>query len=221
MNNNSSEKIIKARSRVKKYGEVYTPEWVVNKMLDLLQEENKEIDCFSPEKTFLEPACGNGNFLVKILERKLKNCKNDKDIKTAVGSIYGIDILPDNVQESKERMQRMLPFDCMDILDRNIVCGNFLRPETVWFLKENKEERLSMCKYCGKDEWGNMVQIGKPSKGKFGMSKIEMVTKLDMEEDGGGFIVTSFLDGGGIVMENKVKANYCPMCGRKMAVSKH
>lgn len=64
------EKLTKSRERVKKYAEVYTPRWVVDKMCDLLEQE-ADSDAFAPEKTFLEPSCGNGNFLVVILARKL------------------------------------------------------------------------------------------------------------------------------------------------------
>jgi len=136
----TAEVLAKSRERVKAHGEVFTPRFIVDNMLDMLEKENPEINVFAPEKTFLEPACGNGNFLVAILERKLKHCKSDGDINTAVGSIYGIDIMPDNIAEAKARMQAMLPFDCMKILDRNIVCGNFLEPENIWFLVDEAEE---------------------------------------------------------------------------------
>lgn len=129
-----TERLIKSKKRVKDFGEVFTPKHIVQDMCSLIPHE-----MYSVEKTFLEPACGNGNFLVEILERKLKNCHNDKDVRIAASSIYGIDIQEDNVIEARQRLnnlvQKYFPqVGCMDIFSKNIVVGDFLRPETVWFL---------------------------------------------------------------------------------------
>ncbi len=142
--------LIKSKERVQKFGEVYTPQHIVEKMCDLCEEENE--DAFTVlTKTFLEPACGNGNFLVEIFRRKLLICETTFDGLVALQSIYGIDILPDNVEEAKSRLLEMFRqkfgngFDgiCMEILDGNIVCGNFLTKklntgEPIWFLKIDK-----------------------------------------------------------------------------------
>lgn len=101
------EKQIKNKERVKNLGEVYTNEREVNAMLDLVKEESYKI-----ESRFLEPACGNGNFLIKILERKIETVKNiyknkediEYNIVFAISSIYGIDICDENVKESRERL---------------------------------------------------------------------------------------------------------------------
>lgn len=61
-----SKNQVKSKKRVIEYGEVFTPEWIVNDMLDLVKHETERI-----ESRFLEPACGNGNFLAEILRRKL------------------------------------------------------------------------------------------------------------------------------------------------------
>ena len=131
-----AEILQKSEFRVKKYGEVFTPTWLVKKMCDMLGEESPE--AFNDiGKTFLEPACGNGQFLVEILTRKLEHCETVEQGLTALKSIYGIDIMQDNVEESKKRM-----FDIFigffpkapastgliaaDILQRNIVCGDSL-----------------------------------------------------------------------------------------------
>lgn len=98
---------VKSKERVKDFGEVFTNPREVKAMLDLVKDESYRI-----EATFLEPACGTGNFLVEILERKMNTvnsiAKNKKEwislSLTAVGCIYGIDIQKDNVQESIERM---------------------------------------------------------------------------------------------------------------------
>ena len=98
----SREILRKSTERVRKYGEVYTPMWVVKKMCDMLGDEKTEAWAVL-DKTFLEPACGNGNFLVEIFERKLKLCRDVQDGLLALRCIYGIDILQDNVEEKAGR----------------------------------------------------------------------------------------------------------------------
>ena len=86
-----NEKIIKSKQRVQKHGEVFTPSWMVQKMLDTpgIKEATEDI-----YKTFLEPSAGDGNFLEAILERKL----------SAVTKIYGIEFLEDNLEVARSRM---------------------------------------------------------------------------------------------------------------------
>lgn len=101
---------IKSRDRVRDLAEVYTAEREVNAMLDLLGPLNVNITA-----TYLEPACGNGNFLVAILERKLeaifsisprpKQREMEFRILQAAASIYGIDICMNNVEEARLRMK--------------------------------------------------------------------------------------------------------------------
>ena len=104
----SVSKQIKSRERVSAHGEVYTAEREINAMLDLVKHETERID-----SRFLEPACGNGNFLSNILDRKLAvvsrlYAKNKTlwqyNSIIAIGSIYGIEILHDNVLECRERL---------------------------------------------------------------------------------------------------------------------
>lgn len=102
-----TEKIIKSRKRVKEHSEVLTQNWIVKKMLDLF-EKPKEGQ-YNPYWRYLEPSCGTGNFLVEILERKLDYLKaTHEDFPfnrlLALGSIYGVDIQPDNVEESRSRL---------------------------------------------------------------------------------------------------------------------
>lgn len=149
------EILTKSKERVQKHGEVFTPEWVVKDMCDMLQENNQGEDVFRPDTTFLEPTCGTGNFLVEILKRKLNMCKDTEDCFTSLRSIYGVDIMPDNIQESKERMLDIFVDCCghreeaMEILDRNIVCGDFRAKKTVngspiWFLEDTEDEQLTV-----------------------------------------------------------------------------
>ena len=106
---------IKSSARVRNHGEVLTARREVEAMLDLVKNEAERID-----SRFLEPACGDGNFLVAILERKLKTVsqrykskKVDFEVQmlSALASIYGIDLLEDNVELAIERMFK-IAFDC-------------------------------------------------------------------------------------------------------------
>lgn len=146
-------KSIKSKERVNKFGEVFTPENIVKDMLDM---DGVRECSYSLDKTFLEPSCGTGNFLVEIIARKLsyldKIEKDDVDkwamsMLQAVSTIYGVDIQGDNVEESRERMFDIIrdkykavyevdmPDDlerCVNmILNHNIVCGNFLTEKYV------------------------------------------------------------------------------------------
>ena len=99
---------VKSKQRVADHGEVFTAEREVNAMLDLVKQETERID-----SRFLEPACGDGNFLAEILRRKLAVVKRkyrkspidyEKNAVLAATSIYGVDILQDNVDACRERM---------------------------------------------------------------------------------------------------------------------
>jgi hypothetical protein len=100
---------IKSKERVSAHGEVFTADREVNAMLDLVKQETERVD-----SRFLEPACGNGNFLVRILERKLvvvRRMYQSKGRSTfelnaliALGSLYGIELQMDNVLECRQRL---------------------------------------------------------------------------------------------------------------------
>lgn len=100
--------LIKSKRRVADHGEVFTPRWLVENMLDLVQGETERID-----SRFLEPACGSGNFLVPVLQRKLaavesKFGKSDFERQhyalLAVMCTYGIELLEDNIAECRANM---------------------------------------------------------------------------------------------------------------------
>ena len=100
--------LVKSKKRVADHGEVFTPHWMVEDMLDLVRHESDRID-----SRFLEPACGSGNFLVAVLRRKLntvgvKYGKNDfeKNHHALLGlmCIYGIELLEDNTVECRENL---------------------------------------------------------------------------------------------------------------------
>ena len=140
-----------SKQRVSDHGEVYTNPREVNAMLDLVRHEAERID-----SRFLEPACGTGNFLVEILRIKLlvvadryskSQLEYERHAVIAVGSIYGIDLLPDNIQACQERLfdiffnsyfslykDKVKP-ECESsikfILSRNILHGDALTLETL------------------------------------------------------------------------------------------
>lgn len=134
--------LIKSRKRVADHGEVFTPAWMVDAMLDLVKDETERID-----SRFLEPACGSGNFLVRVLQRKLaavelKYGKSDFERRhyalLALMCIYGIELLADNIAECRANVLEIL-VDYLNIeesddlyravscvLSRNLVHGDAL-----------------------------------------------------------------------------------------------
>jgi hypothetical protein len=100
--------LVKSKQRVADHGEVFTPAWLVDAMLDLVKGETERID-----SRFLESACGSGNFLVQILRRKLaavelKYGKSDFERRHyalfGLMCIYGIELLPDNIAECRANL---------------------------------------------------------------------------------------------------------------------
>jgi len=100
--------LVKSKQRVADHGEVFTPLWMVDAMLDLVKDESERID-----SRFLEPACGSGNFLVRVLQRKLaavelKYGKSDFERRhyalLALMCIYGIELLADNIAECRANL---------------------------------------------------------------------------------------------------------------------
>ena len=153
---------IKSRQRVTEHGEVFTSEREVNAMLDLVKQETERID-----SRFLEPACGDGNFLAEILRRKLtavearyKKSATDyeKYAVLAATSIYGVDILQDNVDDCRKRLFGIwdeaytahCKSECRDevreavrfILERNILCGNALTLKKVNAAGEDTDDPI-------------------------------------------------------------------------------
>ena len=140
-----------SKQRIADHGEVFTSQREVNAMLDLVKQETERID-----SRFLEPACGTGNFLIEILERKLQIVEKkyrksqlefERNLVLAISSIYGIDILEDNIIECRKRLfelankryttffkkqtknevRRAVHF----ILEKNIIWGDALDLKTV------------------------------------------------------------------------------------------
>lgn len=148
---------IKSKQRVSDHGEVFTRKEEVNAMLDLVKDETLRI-----ESRFLEPACGNGNFLIEILRRKLdvvqkQYAKSQREYEfylvVAIGAIYGIELQHDNVLVCRERLckfaeesyRSLFPETANDdvigvirfILSLNIVQGNALK---MCYVDENNRD---------------------------------------------------------------------------------
>ena len=143
----SEKKQTKSKDRIVDHGEVFTAEREVNAMCDLVGNE-----CMRIDSRFLEPACGDGNFLAEILSRKLevvaKRYKKspydyERNSLLAVASLYGVDIMLDNVHECRERLFRVwerqyiknvkksernndIIESVLYVLNKNIICGNAL-----------------------------------------------------------------------------------------------
>ena len=175
-------KQVKSKQRVADHGEVFTADREVNAMLDLVKQETERVD-----SRFLEPACGDGNFVAEILRRKLEAAKKraippkkkkplamefEKQSVIAVASIYGVDLMMDNVIACRERLydiwnkeyeaicKKEVSEDCREavrfILSRNIVCGNALSLKVVDDEGNDTKEPIVF------SEWafvmGNMMQ---------------------------------------------------------------
>lgn len=134
--------LVRSKQRVADHGEVFTPDWLVRDMLDLVKDESERID-----SRFLEPACGSGNFLVVVLRRKLvavdsrygaSEFERRQFALLALMSIYGIELLADNIAECRanllEILAEHLDLDASDqlfraasyVLAQNLVHGDAL-----------------------------------------------------------------------------------------------
>jgi hypothetical protein len=138
--------LVKSRQRVADHGEVFTPKWMVEDMLDLVKAESERID-----SRFLEPACGSGNFLVEVLKRKLQTVEakygknrfeKEQYSLLSLMCIYGIELLEDNSIECRENLmvvfsgrlaigpQDSLYLAARNVLEANVIQGNALNMTT-------------------------------------------------------------------------------------------
>ena len=205
-------KQIKSKQRVTDFGEVYTNEREVNAMLDLVKHEANRI-----ESRFLEPAAGNGNFLIKILERKLKTVRRRyKQSQSeyecyaflAVSSIYGIDILEDNIQECRDRLfayvkkqyRSIYKTACSEeflnaiqyLLSKNMICGDGLTglkmgesAEPIlfseWALVKNKVKRrdFAMCDMIAYEEFHTEKRPVLKARKEYPLISLKEVAQLE------------------------------------------
>lgn len=170
--------LVKSKQRVADHGEVFTPEWMVEAMLDLVKGETERVD-----SRFLEPACGSGNFLVQILKRKLaavelKFGKSPFEKRhyalLALMCVYGIELLEDNIAECKSNLLEVfadyLELEDSDemygaasyVISQNLIHGDAMKMET------NSGEAITFA------EWGYL------GKGKFQRRDFRLDTLTQM-----------------------------------------
>ena len=109
--------------------EFFTPSSLVSKMCDKIPST----DWSNPTKTFLEPCFGNGNFLVEIIRRRIVDYSIDW--KIVLNNLYGVELMPDNVQEAKDRIIELLKSlnvdfneqEARDIMNHNLICSDFFK----------------------------------------------------------------------------------------------
>lgn len=113
------------RLRVKATAEVFTPTPLVQEILDELERANPEL--FSdPTKTFIDPSCGDGQFLSEVVIRKME--RSGCGLEQALATTYGVELMSDNVRLCKERLAGPNPTpEILSILDKNIVCADALK----------------------------------------------------------------------------------------------
>jgi hypothetical protein len=115
----------KRDQRKKQTGEIFTPTWLANQMLDKIPDEAWK----DPTKTILEPACGDGVFVELCILKKLKF---GATIKQAVETVYAIDLMEDNVEETRQRVKKLIlekggSEDLFEIVDKHIKCADTLK----------------------------------------------------------------------------------------------
>jgi hypothetical protein len=157
--------LFKSKQRVADHGEVFTPAWLVEAMLDLVKGETERLD-----SRFLEPACGSGNFLVRILQRKLaavdlKFGKSDFEkghyALLALMCTYGIELLADNIAECRANMLELLA----DYL--NLKQPDDLYRAASYVLSQNLVHGDALTMRTGDDQPITFPEWGYLGKGKF------------------------------------------------------
>jgi hypothetical protein len=180
----ASVSLLRTKQRVADHGEVFTPEWMVEAMLDLVKDETERID-----SRFLEPACGNGNFLVRILQRKLAavelkygcfDFERRHYALLAVMCTYGVEILEDNIAECRANMLEILAdylkLDVSDeiyraasyVLSQNLVHGDALKMRT------SDDQQITF------PEWGYLGK-GKFQRRDFRLNDLSMSSSFSVE----------------------------------------
>lgn len=176
--------LIRSKKRVADHGEVFTPAWMIDAMLDLVKGETERID-----SRFLEPACGSGNFLVRVLQRKLaavefKFGKSDFEKQhyalLAFMCTYGIELLVDNIVECRSNMLEILS-DYLNleesddlhraasyVLSQNLIHGNALTMRT------NDDQPITFA------EWGYLGK-GKFQRRDFRLDTLTLMSALHEE----------------------------------------
>ena len=206
---------VKSKERVANHGEVFTAEREVNAMLDLVKQETERVD-----SRFLEPACGDGNFLVEILRRKLEAAKKraippkkkkplpaeyEKQAVIAIASIYGVDLLLDNVIACRKRLfeiwdkeyvlicKKEISEECRAavkfILNRNIVCGNAFVMGTKMQRKDYRLDKL----LAGEYDAVNKVKCSKKVKKTDAPQQMDLLSMIDKKSNDEAELLTTYV----------------------------
>lgn len=149
-NQKIDDSLIKSKARVKNVGEVFTPDFLVERMLDQFPKES-----WQPGKNWLEPTCGNGQFIVAIIKWKIRAGCNILD---ALATTFGMDIMTDNVKECKSRIRKEIVDTYIVFQDisgkeksklkrvsNRIINNNIIKTKDS--LKENWNNKFVPCKY--------------------------------------------------------------------------
>lgn len=177
--------LIRSKKRVADHGEVFTPRWLVEQMLDLVTGETERID-----SRFLEPACGSGNFLVPVLQRKLaaveaKFGRSDFERRhyalLAVMCCYGIELLEDNIAECRANMLEVFAeYLRLDSIDDDLACA----ASFVLALNIVHGDAMTMRNMSGQPisvvEWGYLGR-GKFQRRDFRLDVLTSMTSLTAE----------------------------------------
>ena len=125
--------------RIKQTAEVFTPTLLVQEMLNKLEERDPTL--FSdPNKTFLDNSCGDCQFLSEVVIRKME--KSGCSLEQALFTVYGVELMSDNVEECKRRLAGPNPTpEILEILDRNIICHDALTYDYEFKQEKKKIDR--------------------------------------------------------------------------------
>lgn len=130
---------VKSKQRVKDFAEVFTNPREVNAMCDLIPNDVWE----DISKTFLEPCCGEGVFILEILRRKFSRCKKRKDYTVALQSIYGMELQADNVEITKNNIIRLCEqYFKITKAEKEIINDHIIQADSLKIMKMMSKENL-------------------------------------------------------------------------------
>lgn len=175
MTQNEVQRLVKSKQRVADHGEVFTPAWMVEDMLDLVKDESERID-----SRVLEPACGSGNFLVAVLSRKLvtvqaRHGKSEFEKRHyalfALMCVYGIELLADNADECRDNLAEV--FNAFLGVDRSDEWGKAARTVLASNIVQGDALTMRLPGYVGPDKSKLPPDITFPEWGYLGRGRYQ------------------------------------------------
>ena len=135
-----------SKERVNKFGEVFTTPWLASDMCDMLERENP--DAFEIDKTFLEPTCGEGVFVLEILRRKFARCKKRADYTTALKSVYAMELQADNVAVTIRNVEQLCREHFKPTKEElQIISDHVIQADSLKILRMMADEQLKETHY--------------------------------------------------------------------------